>query len=79
MVSGLLITKNNGKTLEWALSSVYKYLDELVIIDDFSTDNTVEIARKYNAKIPSREILALANAVESGYLRWMQMKLWVKI
>lgn len=50
-ISGLLITKNNAKTLDWALSSVCEYLDELIIIDDFSTDDTVNIAKKYNAKI----------------------------
>ena len=50
-ISGLLITKNNGETLEWALRSVVKYLDELIIIDDFSTDNTVEIAQKYGALV----------------------------
>ena len=50
-LSGLLITKNNGETLEWALRSVVKHLDELIIIDDFSTDETVEIARKYGAKV----------------------------
>jgi glycosyltransferases involved in cell wall biogenesis len=50
-VSGLLITKNNGVTLDWALESVYRFLDEIVIIDDFSTDRTVEIAQKYGAKV----------------------------
>lgn len=50
-VSGLLITKNNGTTLDLALASVREYLDELVIIDDFSTDNTVEIAKKYDARV----------------------------
>lgn len=50
-LSGLLITKNNGKTLEWALRSVVKYLDELIVIDDFSTDNTVEIAKRYGAVV----------------------------
>jgi glycosyltransferase involved in cell wall biosynthesis len=48
-VSGLIITKNNGMTLEWALASVYKYLDEIIIIDDYSTDNTAKIAEKYGA------------------------------
>ncbi len=50
-VSGLLITKNNAATLEWALRSVVKYLDELIIIDDFSTDDTVAIAKKYGATV----------------------------
>ena len=46
-VSGLLITKNNAETLDWALTSVHKFLDELVRIDDFSTDATEKIAEKY--------------------------------
>lgn len=50
-VSGLLITKNNAETLDWALTSVHKFLDEIVIIDDFSTDTTVKIAEKYGAII----------------------------
>lgn len=50
-VSGLLITKNNAVSLEWALESVAEFLDEIVIIDDFSTDHTVEIAQKYGAKV----------------------------
>lgn len=50
-ISGLLITKNNGRSLDWALASVVDYLDELIIVDDYSTDNTLEIAAKYGAKI----------------------------
>ncbi len=50
-LSGLLITKNNGVTLEWALRSVVDYLDELIIVDDFSDDNTVEIAEKFGAVV----------------------------
>ena len=46
-ISGLLITKNNANSLKWALQSVRSYLDELVIVDDFSTDHTLEIAESY--------------------------------
>lgn len=48
-ISGLLITKNNATTLDWALASVHEYLDEIVIIDDNSIDDTVAIAKKYGA------------------------------
>ena len=50
-LSGYIITKNNGRSLGWALESVHQYLDEIVIVDSGSTDNTLAIAEKYNAKI----------------------------
>ena len=50
-VSGYIITKNNGRSLKWALESVYKHLDEIIIVDSGSTDNTVEIAKQYTDKI----------------------------
>jgi (heptosyl)LPS beta-1,4-glucosyltransferase len=46
-----IITKNAGKTLEKTLSSTVGLVDEIILIDENSTDNTLDIARKYNAKI----------------------------
>lgn len=56
-ISGYIITKNNGKSLGWALESVYQYLDEIVIVDSGSSDNTIEIAQQYNAKIYFNEFV----------------------
>ena len=50
-LSVLTLTKNNEKTLEYNLKSIYKYADEIVILDSGSTDKTLEIARKYTDKI----------------------------
>ena len=50
-VSGYIITKNNGRSLKWALESVYRHLDEIIIVDSGSTDNTLEIAKQYTDKI----------------------------
>lgn len=50
-VSAVLITKNPGKILEKTLSSVYTWVDEIIIVDDFSTDGTRAVAKQYGAKI----------------------------
>ena len=50
-LSVCLIVKNNHETLDKCLSSINKIADELIIVDTGSTDDTKEIAKKYNAKI----------------------------
>jgi len=51
MLSILMITKNSEELLEQSLSSVSELSDNIVIVDDYSTDNTVTIAKKYKATI----------------------------
>ncbi|SHJ76590.1 TPR domain-containing glycosyltransferase [Paramaledivibacter caminithermalis] len=50
-VSLCMIVKNEEKHLERCLSSVKELVDEMIIVDTGSRDNTVEIAKKFNAKI----------------------------
>lgn len=52
-VSAYLITFNNERTLETALRSLH-WVDEIVVVDSFSTDRTLEIARRYTARIEQR-------------------------
>ena len=49
-LSVTLITKNADATLESCLASV-SWADEIVILDSGSTDQTLEIARRYTDKI----------------------------
>ena len=72
-ISVHILTYNSGETLENALMSI-KDCEEILVIDGGSTDNTLDIASKYNAKVISQETtgkitdfssvrnLALANA-----------------
>lgn len=46
-----MITLNAEETLARTLDSVQGLVNEIVIIDSYSTDKTVEIAKKYKAKI----------------------------
>ena len=50
-----MITKNAAETLEKSLASVKKIADEIIIVDSKSTDRTVEIAKKYLAKVYVKE------------------------
>jgi glycosyltransferase involved in cell wall biosynthesis len=54
LVSVIVPTKNSGQFLEACLQSIkaqtYKNI-ELIIVDNFSTDNTQEIAKKYADKV----------------------------
>jgi len=45
-----IITYNEEDSLERTLKSV-QFCDEIVVVDSYSTDNTVEIARRYTDKV----------------------------
>ena len=51
MLSFCAIVRNEGVNLRRCLASVKSYVDELVVVDTGSTDDTVEIAREFGAKV----------------------------
>lgn len=53
-ISAVLITKNEGKVIERCMKSL-KGLDEIAIMDTGSTDNTVEVAKSFGAKVGTSE------------------------
>lgn len=50
MISAVVLTKNEEKNIERCLKSL-QWCDEIVIVDDNSTDSTVSYALKYTTKI----------------------------
>jgi glycosyltransferase involved in cell wall biosynthesis len=53
-LSVLLPTFNNAEIIREALESV-KWADEILVVDSFSTDSTLEICREYGARIIQHE------------------------
>jgi glycosyltransferase involved in cell wall biosynthesis len=55
-LSVVIITKNEERNMHDCLKSVVDWADEIVIVDDESTDATVEISQAYGAKIFHRKM-----------------------
>jgi glycosyltransferase involved in cell wall biosynthesis len=51
MISLCTFVKNEAHCLEHMIKSIIDYVDDLVIVDTGSTDGTLDIAKKYNARI----------------------------
>jgi glycosyltransferase involved in cell wall biosynthesis len=64
-VSVVVVAKNEEKVIEGCLKSVYGWADEILLIDDFSTDRTREIGQRYATKILQR-----ATDVEGKQRNW---------
>lgn len=52
-ISAVVITFNEEKNIERCLKSLEAVADELVVVDSFSTDKTLEIAQRLGAKVVS--------------------------
>lgn len=50
-ISAVIMTRNCEDLVEGTLKSVKDWVDEIVVIDGFSTDRTPEICRSYGAKV----------------------------
>lgn len=50
-ISVVVNTYNEEKNLDRCLSSVMGFVDEIIVVDMHSPDKTVEIAKKYDAKV----------------------------
>lgn len=50
-ISVIINTYNEENNIKYALESVKSWVDEIILVDMYSTDKTVEIAKKYKAKI----------------------------
>lgn len=54
-VSGLVLTLNEEKDIEYCLKSL-QWCDEILVIDSYSSDNTVDIAEELGAKVFQKKV-----------------------
>ncbi|MBU2447005.1 MAG: glycosyltransferase [Bacteroidetes bacterium] len=64
-ISVVVTTYNEEKNISRCLASV-KWADDIVLIDSFSTDRTIEIAKSFSVKIIQREYPGSSRQVEYG-------------
>jgi glycosyltransferase involved in cell wall biosynthesis len=50
-ISFITFTRNSKRRLKLLLENIKDVVDEIIIVDGFSSDDTVEIARSYGAKV----------------------------
>lgn len=50
-ISAIMIVKNEEEHLPKCLKSIREHVDEIIVVDTGSTDNTMDIAESYGAKI----------------------------
>lgn len=55
LISGVVITLNEEKNIKACLESLKPFCDEIVVVDSFSTDKTLEIASRYTSRIFKRK------------------------
>lgn len=55
MISVIILTKNEEQNIEKCIQSV-KWCDEIIVVDDNSSDKTIEIAKKYKTTIYQRSL-----------------------
>ena len=60
-ISFITFTKNSAKGLKYLLENVKDVVDEIIVVDGYSTDNTVEIAKSYGAKVFLRKLWGYAD------------------
>ena len=56
-LSGVIITFNEADNIERCLKSLTDVVDEIIVVDSYSTDNTKDICKKFNVTLIEQEFL----------------------
>ena len=61
-----MITYNEEKKIGNCLDSLVNVADEIIVVDSYSTDRTIEICKSKGAKVISQQFLGYANQKNFG-------------
>jgi len=66
-LSVVVMARNEEKNIAECLESVRDWVDEIVVVDDYSTDKTLDIAKKYTDKIHTNKWVMEGTARNFAY------------
>jgi glycosyltransferase involved in cell wall biosynthesis len=66
-ISAIIPAKNEAANISKVIKEAKQYVDEVLVIDDSSTDNTVEVARALGAKVIISEGKGYIYAIKTGF------------
>lgn len=69
LISAVINVKNEAKSLNKCLSSIQDLVDEIVVVDMKSTDNSVKVAKKYKARVFSYRPLSYVEPARNFALK----------
>tara|TARA_B100001093_G_C26820631_1_gene1011721 strand:+ start:969 stop:1718 length:750 start_codon:yes stop_codon:yes gene_type:complete len=73
-LSAIIPTFNEEENIEAAIKSI-SFVDEIIVVDSFSSDNTVSIAKKLDARVFSRQFDDFSSqknyAIEKANHKWI--------
>ena len=65
-ITAIVLTRNEGRNLEACLESIKNNVEEIIVVDSNSTDNTLLIAKKFNCQIYNHQA-----ATQSSLYQWV--------
>ena len=76
-ITALIITKNEEIHIERCINNIKKLVNNILIIDSFSNDNTIEIAKKLNIKFIQNKFINHAKQFNFGLSQLSQHTDWI--